>query len=49
MRLSLAKFLSVADSATDGVLLHVSVSSEGEEWGYKTGQMKNRTSRQTPQ
>ena len=33
----------VADSARDGVLLHVSASSERQEWGNETGLTKKRT------
>jgi hypothetical protein len=32
--------LAVTDSARDGVLLRVSASSEGQQWGDKTGAMK---------
>jgi hypothetical protein len=46
--MSLTECLSVTDSARDGVL-RVSASSEGQEWGDKTGPMKKRTKRQTPQ
>jgi hypothetical protein len=45
----IAVCLSVADSARDGVPLYASASSEGKEWGDKTGQMKKRANRQTPQ
>ena len=35
-----AKCLCVADSARDAVLLRVSASSEGHEWGDETGVTK---------
>jgi hypothetical protein len=38
--------LSVADRARGDVILHVSVSSEGQEWGDETEQMKKGTKRQ---
>jgi hypothetical protein len=38
--MSLTECLSVSDSARDGVLLHVSASSEGQQWGDETGAMK---------
>jgi len=37
---SLTQYLSVADNARDTVLLHVSASSERQEWGNATGAMK---------
>jgi hypothetical protein len=46
MGLSLTECLSVADSAREGVILHVSASNEGQEWGDETGQMKKGTKRQ---
>ena len=35
--------MSVADTARDAVLLHVSVASERQEWRKETGAMKKRT------
>jgi hypothetical protein len=32
--------VSVADSLKDAVLLHISASSEGQQWGDETGAMK---------
>jgi len=43
MCMSLTEWLCVADSARAAVLLHVSASSEGQEWGDETGLMKKRT------
>jgi hypothetical protein len=37
--------LSVADNATDAVLLHVSASSERQEWRNKTTAMTKTTKR----
>jgi hypothetical protein len=37
--MSLTKYLSVADNARDAVLLHVSASTERQEWGNETGLM----------
>ena len=42
----LTMHLSVADNARDAVLLHVSASSEGQEWGNKTGSMTKRAKHQ---
>ena len=39
--------MSVADNARDAVLLHVSASSEGQEWNNEAGAMKNKTEQHT--
>jgi hypothetical protein len=39
MCLSLTQYLSVADNARDAVLLHVSASSERQEFGNEAGAM----------
>jgi hypothetical protein len=44
--MSLTECLSVADTARNGVILHVSASSEGQEWGDERGQMRKGTKRQ---
>jgi hypothetical protein len=44
--MSLTKYLSVADNARDAVLLHVSDSSERQEWRDKTGLMTTTTAHQ---
>jgi len=44
--MSLTECLCAADSARDAVLLHVSASSEGQEWGDETGLMKKEKKRQ---
>jgi len=43
MCLSVTQYLSVADNARDSVLLHVSASSEKQEWRNKTGAMTKTT------
>jgi hypothetical protein len=40
--MSITKYLSVADNARYAVLLHVSASSERQEWGNTTAIMKKR-------
>ena len=35
--------MCVADNTRDGVILHVSASREGQEWGDETGLVKKRT------
>jgi hypothetical protein len=44
--MSLMQYSSVADNARDAVLLHVSASSERQEWGNETGKMLKRTEHQ---
>jgi hypothetical protein len=39
--------LSAADNARDAVLLHVSASSERQEWGNKTGAMMKKKKQHT--
>ena len=39
--------MCVADNAGDAVLLHVSASSERQEWGNEAGAMKNKTEQHT--
>ena len=43
MCMSLTEWLSAADSARCAVILPISASSEGQEWGDETGLMKKRT------
>ena len=43
MSQSLTQYLSVADNARDGVLLHVSASSESQERRNQTGAMTKTT------
>jgi len=43
MCLSVTQNLSVADNARDAVLLHVSASSERQEWRNETGAMTKTT------
>ena len=39
--------MSVTDNAGDAVLLHVSASSERQEWNNEVGAMKNKTEQHT--
>ena len=45
MSLSLTQYFSVADNETDAVLLHVSASSERQEWGNEAGAITKTTER----
>jgi L-rhamnose mutarotase len=40
---TLFQYLSVADNERDAVLLHVSASSERQEWGNETSSIKKKT------
>ena len=41
------QYLSVADNARDALFLHISASSERQEWGNKTGVITKTTEQRT--